>query len=135
MSPRRRFADRGSEASGDGPRRLLREAGERAGGSASQLRRSAVYARLLRDAKPYAPRIAALTFLCVLATPLALLLPVPLKIAVDSVIGSQPPPGIVDAVLPAAVTQSDKALLVAVDIAFAAIAFLNQLVELETLVL
>ena len=135
MSPNRRFADQGSEASGDESRRLLREAGERVGGSPPRLRSSGVYGRLLRDARPYAPRIAALTFLSILATPLALLLPVPLKIAVDSVIGSQPPPAILDAVLPAAATHSDTALLVTVAVAFIAIAFLSQLLELATLVL
>ena len=46
--------------------------------------------------RPYAPRIVALTLLSLLAAPLALLLPVPL-IAVDSVIGSQPPPPVLDA--------------------------------------
>ena len=135
MSPKRRFADQCSEASGDGSGRLLREAGERVGVSPPHLRRQGVYGRLLRDARPYGPRIAALTFLSILATPLALLLPVPLKIAVDSVIGSQPPPAILESVLPAALTHSDTALLITVAVAFIAIAFLSQLLELATLVL
>ena len=132
---RRRFAERGSEDSRDGSDRLLREAGERLGGSPPRLRRSGVFVRVLRDARPYAPQIGALTLLSLLATPLALLLPVPLKIAVDSVIGSHPPPGILDAVLPAAATNSDTGLLITVALMFVAFAFLSQLVELATLVL
>jgi ATP-binding cassette, subfamily B, bacterial len=132
---RRRFAERGSEATGDGAGRLVREAGERLGGSPPRLRRSGVFARVLRDARPYAPQIAALTFLSILATPLALLLPVPLKIAVDSVLGSQPPPGILDTVLPAAATHSDTGLLITVALMFVVFAFLSQLVDLATLVL
>ena len=70
-----------------------------------------------------------------LAAPLALLLPVPLKIAVDSVIGSQPPPPVLDALLPGAATESDTALLVTVGLLFVAIAFLYQLLQLATLLL
>jgi ATP-binding cassette, subfamily B, bacterial len=135
MSPRQRFDSRASVTRGDGAQRLLREAGRRVGAPAPRFGRSGVYARLLRDARPYAGRIGALTFLSILATPLALLLPVPLKIAVDSVIGSQPPPAILEAALPSTVTHSDTALLITVAVTFIAIAFLSQLVELASLVL
>jgi ATP-binding cassette subfamily B protein len=97
--------------------------------------RPGVYRRLLRDTRPYAWRIAALTFLSLLATPLALLLPVPLKIAVDSIIGAQPPPAILEGLLPGVATQSDTALLVSIALLFVAIAFLNQLLELASLML
>ena len=94
-----------------------------------------IYVRLLREVRPYAPRVVALTLLSLLAAPLALLLPVPLKIAVDSVIGSQPPPPVLDALLPGAATESDTALLVTVGLLFVAIAFLYQLLQLATLLL
>src|SRR6266852_9965115 len=49
-----------------------------------------VYARLLGEARPYWPHIAGIFLLSLLSTPLALLLPFPLKLAVDSVIGANP---------------------------------------------
>jgi len=48
--------------------------------------------RLLRQAQPYWAHIAGFFLLSLLATPLALLMPLPLKIAVDSGIGSRPLP-------------------------------------------
>ena len=43
-----------------------------------------------------------------LAAPLALLTPVPLAIAVDSVIGSQPLPGFLDAIVPSGARQTRR---------------------------
>jgi ATP-binding cassette subfamily B protein len=60
----------------------------------------ALYRRLLAQARPYWPHLAAILLLDLLATPLALLGPIPLKIAVDSVIGSEPLPGFIGTVLP-----------------------------------
>ena len=45
------------------------------------------YQRLLRQARPYWLHIAGILLLDLLSTPLALLTPLPLKIAVDSVLG------------------------------------------------
>lgn len=67
---------------------------------------SALYRRLLRQARPYWPHIGGLLLLSLLSIPLVLLTPLPLKLAVDSVIGSQPIPGFLDALLPEAVTSS-----------------------------
>ena len=94
-----------------------------------------IYVRLLRDARPYRWHLAALTILSLLTAPLALLLPVPLKIAVDSVIGSQPAPPILQAGLPGVATESDTALLVTVGLLFVVIALLNQLQEMASLIL
>ena len=137
MSANRHTPSRTSETGGNGSRRAPSAASDRADGLRTPPRhaRSSVYRRLLRDARPYAPRIATLTLLSLLATPLALLLPVPLKVAVDSVIGSQPPPAILDDLLPTAATQSDTALLITVAVVFVAIVFLSQLVELGSLML
>lgn len=52
-----------------------------------------LYRRLLRQARPYWVHIAGTFALDLLAAPLALLTPLPLKIVVDSLIGSQPLPG------------------------------------------
>ena len=67
----------------------------------------ALYRRLLaRGAPVLAAHRRASSSLSLLATPLALLAPVPLAIAVDSVIGSQPLPGFLDAILPARSSDS-----------------------------
>jgi len=85
----------------------------------------AIYRRLLREARPYWRHLAALFFLNLFSAPLALLIPLPLKIAVDSVIGSKPISGIVANFLPAAIS---KATLVVFCAAFVvAIALLNHL--------
>jgi ATP-binding cassette subfamily B protein len=65
-----------------------------------------------------------------LASPLALLTPLPLKIAVDNVIGSQPLPGFLNTLLPPAIAESDQALLVFAAGFLVIIALLNQLQEL-----
>jgi len=70
-----------------------------------------LYRRLWRQARPYRPHIGCLFLLSLLSTPLALLTPLPLKIAVDSVIGSHPVPGFLNALLPAAVFHSPTAML------------------------
>jgi len=93
-------------------------------------RGTGVISRAARDARPYWPHLAGLLAVSLLAAPLALLIPVPLKIAVDSVLGSQPVPGALDAILPSAVTASDTALLVALGLLFVLIALLNQLQEM-----
>ena len=136
MPLRRRFPSRPSESRANVSRPIRGAAGERGRDVLFSRRpRSSVHRRLLRDARPYGPRIAALTLLSILATPLALLLPVPLKIAVDSVIGSEPAPAMLDGLLPAAATQSDTGLLITVGVLFVAIAFLSQLLQLGSLML
>jgi ATP-binding cassette, subfamily B, bacterial len=51
-----------------------------------------LFQRLLSAATPYWPHLTGIFLLSLLSVPLALLTPVPLKLAVDSVIGSQPLP-------------------------------------------
>src|SRR5438128_9458586 len=67
--------------------------------------------RLFQEVRPYSWHLAALFSLGLLGTPLALLTPMPLKIAVDSVIGSHRLPRYVDVVLPAAIKGSQSGLL------------------------
>ena len=71
-----------------------------------------LYQRLLRQSRPYWAHIAGIFLLNLLSTPLVLLTPLPLKIAVDSVLGSQPLPRFLEVVLPVDVTRSDSAILV-----------------------
>ena len=56
--------------------------------------------RVLRETRPYQGRVIVVFVLGLLATPIALLAPVPLKIAVDSVIGSQPLPEFLQPFIP-----------------------------------
>jgi ATP-binding cassette subfamily B protein len=67
--------------------------------------------RLWREARPQWFSILCLMLLGMLNAPLTLLGPVPLAIVVDSVIGDHPLPAWLRAVLPAAATRSDPALL------------------------
>jgi ATP-binding cassette subfamily B protein len=89
-----------------------------------------LYRRLLRQVRPYWPHLGGLFLLSLLSSPLALLTPLPLKIAVDSVIGSHRLPGFLEALLPSAVTRSHTALLAVIAGLFVAIALLSKLQEL-----
>ena len=91
--------------------------------------------RIVRQVRPYWPHIGVLLLLSLFATPFALLMPLPLKIVVDSVIGSEPVPRFLDVVLPTAVAHSDAALLVFVAGFVLAIYLLQNLVGAATLVL
>jgi ATP-binding cassette subfamily B protein len=89
-----------------------------------------LFLRLLRIARPYWPHIGILLLVSLLSSPLALLTPLPLKIAVDSGIGSRPLPGFLDALLPEAATRSAGTVLVlAVGLAMA-VGLLTGLLEL-----
>ena len=70
-----------------------------------------LYRRLILEARPYWPHVLGFLLLNLLATPLALLTPLPLKIAVDSVIDSRPLPRAMRIMLPAAWQQSYLSLL------------------------
>jgi ATP-binding cassette subfamily B protein len=74
-----------------------------------------LYRPLLLLARPYWPHLAGILALSVIAAPVSLLLALPLKIAVDNVIGNQPLPHILRGFLPAALESSKSAeLLLAV---------------------
>src|SRR2546421_298055 len=83
--------------------------------------------RLLGQARPYWPHVGALLLLSLLASPLSLLAPLPLKIAVDSVIGSPPLPWVIAPVVPEAIARSAGGVLgLAVGLVLA-VALLSQL--------
>src|SRR5439155_6124553 len=87
----------------------------------------ALYRRLLRQAQPYLLHIVSIFLISLLAAPLALLNPLPLKIAVDNVLGSEPIPGFLETLLPADATHSSTAILFfALGLLFV-VAILNQL--------
>jgi ATP-binding cassette, subfamily B, bacterial len=71
-----------------------------------------LYRQLLLEARPYWPHILLLSLVNLLATPIALLAPVPLKVAVDSIAGSAPLPRFYRALVPAPLLQSVTGLVV-----------------------
>ena len=62
-----------------------------------------LYRRLFFEIRPYYFHLAGILLITLLSTPLALLTPLPLKIAVDSVIGSHPIPSFLQRMVPDAV--------------------------------
>src|SRR5574338_962814 len=75
-----------------------------------------LYRRLLAQARPYWPHLGGLFALGLLTTPIALLVPVPLKIVVDSVLGTQPLPGPLAAWFEAGRHSPETALAIAIGI-------------------
>jgi len=89
-----------------------------------------LYRRLLRQARPYWPYIVGIFLIGLLSSFLTLLTPLPLKIAVDSVIGSHPIPGFLNALLPAVARRSGATLLILAAGLSVVIALLGQIQEL-----
>lgn len=89
-----------------------------------------LYFRLLQQAKPYWLHIIGIFLLSLLSTPLALLSPLPLKIAVDSVVGSEPLPSFLQILIPARVFQSSTSLLAFVAGLLVMLALMSQLQNL-----
>src|SRR5260370_32450448 len=78
----------------------------------TKLRDNVLYRRLFQQARPYWTQIAALFLLSLLASPLALLMPLPLKIAVDRGLGSHPLPRVVRAFWPTSVSVTPASALI-----------------------
>ena len=95
----------------------------------------ALYRRLLRQARPYWPHFLALFAMGLLASLIALLNPVPLKIVVDSVLGGRPLPSFLHALLPAAATRSPATILFVAIGLLVAVAALGQLQALTSTLL
>jgi ATP-binding cassette subfamily B protein len=94
-----------------------------------------LYGRLLREARPYWRQIGALFGLGLVSSVLALLTPVPLAIAVDSVVGSKPLPGFLAVLVPAGVSSSQTAVLLLAAGLFVVLSLLKQLQQFGNLVL
>jgi ATP-binding cassette subfamily B protein len=107
-----------------------RDAGTSVGHSSFRL-----YGRLLQQGRPYWKHVAGLLLLSLLATPIALLAPLPLKIAVDNVIGSKPLHGVAAAIVPSSLAPSSTALLFFTVGLLLAITFLRQLQSMGSSVL
>jgi ABC-type multidrug transport system fused ATPase/permease subunit/glycosyltransferase involved in cell wall biosynthesis len=94
-----------------------------------------LYRRLLRHARPYWGRILGLFLLSLLSTPLALLTPLPVKVVVDSVIGTDPLPTFLVVLLPDMVLGSRESILVLAVVLVVAVALLKQVQHLASSVL
>jgi len=86
-----------------------------------------IYIRLLRLARPYWIHIVAMFLLSLVSTPLVLLSPLPLKIAVDSFLGGKPVPHWFAMIVPQASAQPGTSMLAAIVIVLLAIALAGQL--------
>lgn len=91
-----------------------------------------LYRRLLREARPYWLHMAGLFLVSLLATPLALLTPLPLKIAVESVVESRPLPRFLGALQPVPADGFAAPVLIFAAGLLVAIALLTQLQQLAT---
>ena len=91
--------------------------------------------RVFTETRGYRLHVLGIFLLNLMATPLALLTPVPLAVAVDSVLRHQPLPGFLDAVLPEMATSSDFRILVSAAILSIFIVLLSQVQWLSTYLL
>ena len=96
---------------------------------------TALFRRLLAQARPCWPRIAVMFLLSLLSSPLSLLAPLPLKVAVDSVVGSHPLPRLVAPFVPDAIEHSPAALLAFAVGLLVAVALVSQLQGLASMLL
>lgn len=87
------------------------------------------------EARPYRLHIGGLFGLSLLSSVFALLTPLPLMIAVDSVVGSHPLPGFIAVFVPAWVAESQTGVLLVAAGLFVLISLLKQLQQFGTLVL
>lgn len=87
----------------------------------------ALYRRLLRQAKPYWGHLFGVFMLSLIAAPLALLMPLPLKVVIDSVLGGKPVPETIAWLFPDSALASTGALLTACAIIIVAAALLVQI--------
>ena len=91
------------------------------------MRDSTLYKRLLQQTRPHWLAIGGLLLLGLLAAPLTLLVPVPLKIAVDCVIGNAPLPAFLKPFVPAAFLHSRGSILAFAALLVVVTALLTQL--------
>ena len=94
-----------------------------------------LWERLLGEARAYRRHIGGLFILSLLSSVFALLTPLPLKIAVDSVVGSQPLPGFIAVLVPASLSHSQTGVLLVAAGLFVLISLLKQLQQFGSLVL
>ncbi len=95
-------------------------------------RQLALYRRLTAYARPYWPHLLLVLGLQFLSTPLTLLGPLPLKIAVDTVLGSRPLPGWLQTMVPGQWAESTTAMLSLAAVLLVLTAVLGSLLDMAT---
>jgi ATP-binding cassette, subfamily B, bacterial len=103
-----------------------------ADGHLPMTRQLALYRRLTAYARPYWPHLLLVLGLQFLSTPLTLLGPVPLKIAVDTVLGSRPLPGWLQTMVPGHWAESTTAMLSLAAALLVLTAVLGSLLDMAT---
>jgi ATP-binding cassette, subfamily B, bacterial len=88
--------------------------------------------RLLLETRPFWPHIIGIFLLGLIATPLALLAPLPIKIIVDNVLGTAPLTSFVTQFLPEGVIHSTTSLLIFAISLLVVTTLLNQIQDLGT---
>src|SRR4051812_618755 len=86
--------------------------------------------RILKEVKPFRLQIFCLFGLGLLGTPLTLLNPIPLKLAIDSVLGTKPLPAPLAAILPDGATRTSVVTIAAIALMYLLIALVKQLSDL-----
>jgi ATP-binding cassette, subfamily B, bacterial len=86
--------------------------------------------RLMREVALYWPHIAGIFLLSLLGSPIGLIRPLPLKIVVDSAIGSHPLPPFIGRFLPVSITNSPTAILAIAVVLLLGITAIDSLVGL-----
>ncbi|MCZ7525868.1 MAG: ABC transporter ATP-binding protein/permease [Acidimicrobiia bacterium] len=94
-----------------------------------------VWRRLRSEVGPYSKHILLLLLISLLATPLALITPLPLKIAVDNVLGDDATPGWLARVLPGSTEDSSDVLLGAAAMLMVLVVLLRELQSMASSVL
>lgn len=86
-----------------------------------------VVVRVLRESKRYGLHLVGVLFLGLLAAPIALVVPFPLKLLADSVVGQQPIPGWLDALLPGGAMPNRNSMLAVLAAVVIVVALMTQL--------
>ena len=96
---------------------------------------SNLYTRIIRQIRPYWLHLLGVFLLSMLASPLALLIPLPLKLIVDSAIGTNPLPWGLEAVLPSVTEDTSTGVLVLAATLMVGIGLLSHLHGMMTIML
>jgi ATP-binding cassette, subfamily B, bacterial len=94
-----------------------------------------IYWRVFLEASPYRLHLLGMLVLSLMSTPVALLTPLPLKIAVDSVLGDKPLPGFMQPLVPEFIVGSKEMVLILAIALVVIVALIGQLREICSLML
>src|SRR5690349_2691617 len=89
-----------------------------------------LYVRIIRQTRPYWLHLLGVFFLSTLASPLALLNPFPLKLIVDSAIGTSPLPWGLEGLLPRSAEDASTAVILFAAALVVGIALLSRIQEM-----